>query len=77
MNIKFFKEEVDIGNALTTAGDEVYQNVDTVTCFRTVRETMEELAFRTAVTYTDNDEASLYYWTTVKGISCRAVRKEQ
>ena len=73
MNVKFFKDEVALEEALATAGDEVYQNVDTVTCFRTVRETMEELAFRTAVTYTDNDDASLYYWTTVKGISCRSV----
>ena len=25
--------------------------------------------------YTDNDEASLYYWTTLKGICCREVGK--
>jgi hypothetical protein len=75
MNIKYFKDEVDQEQALTTAGDAVEQGIPPEQCFRTVRETMEELAYRTAVTYTDNDEASLYYWTTLKGICCREVDK--
>lgn len=75
MNIKFFKDEVELEQALTTAGDQVIQNIDPVNCFRITRETMEELAYRTAVTYTDNDDASLYYWTTLKGICCREVSK--
>ena len=73
MNIKYFREEVSEEEALNTAGDDVEQGIPPELCFRTVRETMEELAYRTAVTYTDNDTASLYYWTTVKGISCRSV----
>jgi len=73
MNIKYFKDQVSEEEALKTAGDAVEQGVIPETCFREVRETMEELAYRTAVTYTDNDEASLYYSTTVKGISCYEV----
>ena len=73
MNIKYFREEVSEEEALNTAGDDIETDVPVHTCFRSVRETMEELAYRTAVTYTDNDEASLYYSTTVKGISCYEV----
>jgi len=70
MNIKYFREEVSEEEALTTAGDDIETDVPVHTCFRTVRETMEELAYRTAVTYTDNDRPSLFYQTTLKGISC-------
>lgn len=73
MNIKYFREEVSEEEALNTAGDDIETDVPVHSCFRTVRETMEELAYRTAVTYTDNDKPSLFYQTTLKGISCYEV----
>ena len=73
MNIRYFREELSEQEALVAQADDIETNVPVHTCFRSVRETMEELAYRTAVTYTDNDEPSLYYQTTVKGISCYEV----
>ena len=73
MNIRYFKEDLTEEEALIAQADDIETDVPVRTCFRSVRETMEELAYRTAVTYTDNDDASLYYSTTVKGISCYEV----
>ena len=70
MNIKFFRDELTEHEALNIQEDELIENIDPVCCFRSTRETMEQLAYRTAVTYTDNGTPSLYYQTTLKGISC-------
>jgi len=70
MNVNYFKDELSVADALTIEADAREENISPEQCFRVVRETMEELAYRTAVTYSDNDKPSLYYWTTVKGISC-------
>ena len=73
MNIRYFKEDLTEEEALIAQADDIETDVPVRKCFRSVRETMEELAYLTAVTYTDNDEASLYYSTTVRGISCYEV----
>ena len=73
MIIKYFKDHVDEAQAIVDSGDAMEGYVSPEKCFRVVRETMEELAYRTAVTYNDNNQPSLYYWTTVKGISCHEV----
>jgi hypothetical protein len=73
MNIRYFKDELTEQEALISQADDIETDVPVHTCFRSVRETMEELAYRTAVTYTDNDRPSLFYQTTLKGISCREV----
>ena len=73
MNINYFKDELSEEEALSTEADAREEGIPPEVCFRTVRETMEELAYRTAVTYSDNDTPSLYYWTTLKGISCYEV----
>ena len=73
MDIKYFAFEVSEEQALTTECDDIEKNVDPVKCWLAVRETMEELAYRTAVTYTDNGTPSLYYYTTLRGISCYEV----
>ena len=73
MNIKFFRDELTEHEALNIQEDHIDKDVSPNVCFRTVRETMEELAYRTAVTYTDNGTPSLYYQTTLKGISCYEV----
>ncbi len=73
MNIDYFKDELSEEEALSTEAAAREEGIPPEVCFRTVRETMEELAYRTAVTYSDNDTPSLYYWTTLKGISCYEV----
>ena len=73
MDIKYFAFEVSEEQALTTECDDIEKNVDPVKCWLTVRETMEELAYRTAITLTDNGDPSLYYYTTVRGIACHEI----
>ena len=73
MNIDYYRDELTEREALGTEPDAREEGIAPEICFRTVRETMEELAYRTAVTYTDNGDPSLYYWTTVKGIACYEV----
>ena len=73
MNIKYFKDHVDEAQAITDSGDAMEAGIPPESCFKAVRETMEDLAYRTAVTYTDNGAPSLYYTTTLKGISCYEV----
>jgi len=74
MLARFFREELEESEALQSEhADEIHEYLPPETCFRTVRETMEEHAYRTAITYTDNNIPSLYYWTSLKGISCNEV----
>jgi len=73
MDIKYFAFEVSEEQAINTECDDMEKNVDPVKCWLTVRETMEELAYRTAITLTDNGDPSLYYYTTLRGISCYEV----
>ncbi len=73
MDIKYFSFEVSEEQAINTDADDMEKNVDPVKCWLTVRETMEELAYRTALTLTDNGTPSLYYFTTLRGISCYEV----
>lgn len=70
MDIKFFKDELSEHEALNIQEDAREEDIPPEQCFRVVRETMEELAYRTAVTYSDNKAPSLYYFTSLKGISC-------
>jgi len=76
MIIRYWTDQLDL-HEVDAYGDYdlMHSNVPPETCFRQVRETMEELAFRTAMTYTDEGSPSLYYYTTVKGISCYEVSK--
>ena len=74
MNIKYFSFEVSLEQAIDTPCDDIEKNVDPAKCWLTVRKTMEELGYRTALTLTDNDEPSLYYQTTIKGITCRSAK---
>ena len=73
MDIKYFAFEVSEEQAINTECDDIEKNVDPVKCWLTVRETMEELAYRTALTLTDNGTPSLYYYATLRGISCYEV----
>ena len=73
MDIKYFSFEVSEEQAINTEADDMERGVSPERCFRVVRETMEELAYRTALTLTDNGKPSLYYYTTLKGISCHEI----
>lgn len=76
MNIHYWTDQLELDEVLSSEDiDLLHTNVPPETCFRQVRETMEELAFRTAMTYNESGNPSLYYYTTVKGISCYEVGK--
>jgi len=77
MIIRYWEEQLDEKTVLSFTDDSLaaYKeiNVDPVLCFRSVRDTMEVFGYRTAMTYTDEDRPSLYYFTSLKGISCYEV----
>jgi hypothetical protein len=73
MNIKYFYFEVSEQQAIDTEPDHIEEGVSPEQCFRVTRETMEAGAYRTALTLADNGTPSLYYFTTLKGISCYEV----
>ena len=77
MNIRYWEELLDEQTVLSFTDDNLSAfketNVDPVLCFKSVRDTMEVFGYRTAMTYTDEDKPSLYYFTTLKGISCYEV----
>ena len=73
MRIEFFQDVLDEDDVIDKAGDKTILYVSPERSWIVTRDTMEEEAFRTAVTYTDNDKPSLFYSTSVKGISCRSV----
>ena len=79
MNIRYWVDHLDeetiLNDSAATNSEPLHINVAPEICFRQVRETMEEFAYRTAMTYTPEGKPSLYYWTTTKGISCHEVRK--
>ena len=82
MIIKYWEEQLDEDTILSETVDDTSMahmdtNINPVECFKIVRETMEEFAYRTAMTYTDEGVPSLYYWTTIKGISCRSAKGNQ
>lgn len=74
MKIHFWADQLELDEVHNKKEiDLIHTNVAPEICFRQVRETMEDLAFRTAMTYNDEGRPSLYYYTTVKGISCYEV----
>ena len=73
MDVHYYIDELSEEQALSTPADYIKDDVDTVKCWLETRETMENLAYRTAVTYTDNGIPSLFYKTTLRGISCHEI----
>ena len=77
MQIKYWEEQLDEDTVLSFTDDSLMThmdtNVDPVECFKIVRETMEVFAYRTAMTYSDEGKPSLFYFTSLKGISCYEV----
>ena len=77
MQIKYWEEQLDedtiLSEMVETVTAHMDMNVDPVLCFKTVRDTMEVFGYRTAMTYSDEGVPSLFYYTTLKGISCYEV----
>lgn len=78
MIIKYWEAQLDEETILSDMVETVTDHMDTRVppeeCFKTVRDTMEVFGYRTAMTYTDEGVPSLYYQTTIKGISCRSTK---
>ena len=72
MDIKYFSFEVSEEQAINTEADDMERGVSPERCFRVVRETMEELGYRTAVWYV-NGKATMHYAMTLKGIQVRKI----
>ena len=77
MKIRYWEEQLDEKTVLSFTDESLTAHkdmrVDPVECFKVVRETMEMFGYRTAMTYTDEDKPSLYYSTSLKGITCYEV----
>jgi len=73
MIIEYWSDQVDLENVPEIDPDHKDTGIEPAECFKVVRETMEVLAYRTAMTYNDEGRPSLYYFTTLKGISCYEV----
>ena len=73
MKVHYFSESISESEALVAEPFDTETNISPEKCWLNVRNTMEELALRTAVTYTDEGRPCLFYNTTVKGISCYEV----
>lgn len=77
MDIRYWteplSEETILSDLVNTVTDYMDMGIVPEECFRTVRETMEEFGYRTAMTYTPEGKPSLYYYTTLKGINCYEV----
>ena len=74
MMIKYWEEQLSedtiLDETVETVTAYMEMNVKPELCFKSVRDTMEVFGYRTAMTYTDEGVPSLFYYTTVKGISC-------
>ena len=77
MDIRYWTEQLSedtiLSDMVETVTDHMDMGIPPETCFRTVRETMETFGYRTAMTYTPEGKPSLFYYTTLKGITCYEV----
>lgn len=73
--VKYFADEVDIDTALSTAGNDVEEHHVPERIPTSVRVTMEELGYRSAVWYGPKGEALMYYKMTVDGVRPVGIKK--
>ena len=74
--VKYFVEEIDIETALTSAGNDVEEFKQPELVPSAIRNTMEELAYRTALWYDPQGKPVMSYYMTVDGIQPRAINDE-
>ena len=72
----YFHEELSITQALGEEGSDSEVLAQPEKVPHTVRTTMEELAYRTAVWYTPNGKPFLHYLMTTNGIQVRKIQDE-
>ena len=74
--VKYFVEEIDIETALASAGNDVEEFKEPELVPHAVRNTMEELAYRTALWFDPQGKPVMAYHMTVNGIQPRAINDE-
>ena len=74
--VKYFLDPVRLEEALTLEGDAIEESVQPEKVPYDVRETMELLAYRSAVWYNPEGKAVMYYDVTTKGIRAIGIRDE-
>ena len=72
----YFHEELSINDALHESGSDSEELSAPEGIPHTVRTTMEELAYRTAVWYNPNDVPIMHYLMTTNGIQVRKIDDE-
>ena len=73
--VKYFYDTVSIEEALVEPGSDTEQFLAPEDVPAGVRNTMEELAYRTAVWYNE-DDPRMYYVMTVQGIKVRVIDED-
>ena len=74
--VVYFNDTVDIRDALNEEGTDREEFKKPELVPRAVRDTMEELAYRTAVWYNPQGEAVMAYHMTLDGVQPRAINDE-
>ena len=72
----YFHDEVSVEEAIDNRGVDREEVAQPERVPHTVRTTMEELGYRTAVWYTPQGEAIMHYAMTTKGIEVRKINYE-
>ena len=75
-NLVYFYDELSIAEAMNQDGADSESVSKPERVPYVVRDTMEELAYRTAIWYNQQGEAVMHYAMTVKGIQVRVIDNE-
>ena len=73
--VKYFLDTVSVEDALIEPGSDTEEFVSPEDVPAGVRNTMEDLAYRTAVWYND-DDPRMYYEMTLQGIKVRVIDED-
>ena len=75
-NLVYFYEELSIAEAMNEDGSDSESVATPERVPYVVRDTMEELAYRTAIWYNPQGKAVMHYSMTLKGIQVRVIEDE-
>jgi hypothetical protein len=76
MKVHYFTNELDFETAMETCAFEVDTYSKPEMIVNGIRNTMEDLAYRTALVFDVNHRPTLLYHMTTEGVKCRSVAGE-
>lgn len=76
MKVHYFVNNLDFETAMETCAFEVDTYTKPELIVNGIRNTMEDLAYRTALVFDNNHKPTLLYHMTLEGVKCRSVKDE-